>query len=75
MWVREIYGQLERKEVYNTSGTWLHSLTENYISGTMQFITSREEVMVKKKPIGKDKCKIKQNKVILKFVFLIFAFL
>ena len=28
-----------------------------------------------KKPIGKDKCKIKQNKVILKFVFLIFAFL
>ena len=27
MWVREIYRQMEGKEVYNTSGTWLHSLT------------------------------------------------
>ena len=26
MWVMEIYRQIEGKEVYNTSGTWLHSL-------------------------------------------------
>ena len=47
MWVRKIYRQMEGKEVYDTSGTWLHSLTENCISGTMQFITSRKEPTVK----------------------------
>ena len=46
MGVREIYRQAERKEVNNTSRTWLDSLTENYISSTMQFIISREEVRV-----------------------------
>ena len=63
MWVREIYGQPERKEVYNTSGTWLHSLTENYISGTMQFITSREEVMVKKNQLEKTSAKLNKIKL------------
>ena len=36
----------ERSILYIALRTLLHYLVENYISGSMQFITSREEVMV-----------------------------
>ena len=48
------------------------SIIENYISGTIQFINSREEVTVKKAKVQGKKSKIKENEVTLNIVFLIF---